>query len=103
MDIGIDFDGTYAADPAAWAQVVRVLQAAGHKVVLVTNRTSGTWGEEVRRLVGMTMPIIYAGDRGESKYQAARRNGFKIQVWIDDNPGTIGGSHVLERTQWMNT
>jgi hypothetical protein len=108
MDIAIDFDGTYAADPDTFANVVGVFRAAGHRVVIVTNRTSGgQWGDSVRRVVNggsatsRLLPIVFAGDTGETKYHAARRHGYNIQIWIDDNPGTIGGSHVLEKTQWI--
>lgn len=101
MDIGVDFDGTFAADPETFREVVRTFQRAGHKPVLVTGRPS-SMGDEVRRLVGDLMPIVFAD--GMPKREAAKRRGFNVQVWIDDNPASIdegfmfiGGARVIDR------
>lgn len=96
MDIAVDFDGTFAADPATFAEVVRVFQGAGHHVVLITNRVStGVMGSEVKRLVGTLMPIIFAGDHNMSKRDAAMKHGYNIQVWLDDAPTTIDHNYEL--------
>lgn len=38
MNIALDYDGTYTADPDMWLRFVEEAQAAGHKVFIVTMR-----------------------------------------------------------------
>lgn len=86
MVIGIDFDGTFAADPEIFRKVVEVFQAAGHKCVLVTPRRFEQ-GQRVRELVGDLMPIVFAG--GFTKIDAAWNAGHFVDVWVDDNPMSV--------------
>lgn len=83
MQIGVDFDGTFAADPETFRKVVKTFQDAGHVCVLITNRGK-EWGAEVEELVDNLMPIVFAGT--STKRWAAVRAGYDIDVWIDDNP-----------------
>jgi len=86
LTISFDFDGTYAADPKTWTQVVKLLQEAGHICVLCTNRPP-EWGDQVTELVGGIMPIVFAGT--ESKHWAMRNAGYHVDIWIDDLPAYI--------------
>lgn len=83
MIIGVDLDGTYAADVSTFRKVVDVFQQAGHRCVLVTNR-----GPDDRALVESIvlgqMPLIFAA--GSPKKVAALAAGYAVDVWIDDNP-----------------
>lgn len=82
--IGIDYDGTWSADPGLFAIFVGTLKFRGHDAVLVTGRSDeGPWGVEVRRAV-RDIPIVFAADGW--KRAAAERAGYKIDVWIDDHP-----------------
>lgn len=83
MVFGIDFDGTYAADPETFEKVVDILEAAGHTCLLVTQRTS-EWALEVEEVIPPTMEIIWAG--GFTKQEAVMQAGYSVDVWIDDNP-----------------
>ena len=38
LTIAIDFDGTFAADPEAFREIVGVFQARDHQCIMVTNR-----------------------------------------------------------------
>lgn len=83
MLIGVDLDGTFAADITTFRKVVTLFHSAGHQCVLVTNRGP----EDARVVEGLVeglMPIIYAN--GVPKRDAALAGGFDIHIWIDDNP-----------------
>lgn len=96
LTISFDFDGTFAADPQAWTQVVKLLQLADHKCVLCTNRPAD-WGDAVETLVAGIMPIVFAGT--DSKYNAMRKAGYKVDIWIDDMPEYI----MLEGLRFRGT
>ena len=85
MIFGIDFHGTMSRDPQAFRMLANMLQSRGHTCVLVTGIEDGDeYAAEVRREVGDLMPIVFAA--GAWKRQAAERAGYKVDVWIDDNP-----------------
>lgn len=96
MTFGIDFDGTFAADPPLFRAFVWMLHAAGHSAVIVTGRKDDLmlsdpgrhWGDELRAVVGDLLPIVFAGT--EWKKEAAAKAGYAVNVWIDDNPEWIG-------------
>lgn len=93
MIFGIDYDGTFSADPDAFRELVRGLKARGHICVLVTGRSDeGGWGDVVRMDVGDLMPIVFAANKWKEKAALAR--GFKVNVWIDDNPESIRPANV---------
>lgn len=83
MIIGVDLDGTYAADLPTWRRAVQVFIDAGHKCVLITNR-----GPEdlqiVESLVQGQMPILFCS--GRPKRAVAHEAGYAVDVWMDDNP-----------------
>lgn len=93
---GIDYDGTWTADPELFREFVVLLLARGHRAVIVTSRDdrpmitdpSRHWGDEVRKAVCGLIPIVFAGlDR--RKDEAARAAGHAVDVWIDDRPQDI--------------
>lgn len=96
MIFGIDYDGTFSRDPKLFRAFVALLRTSGHDCVLVTGRSDdlvtpggiSRWGDDVRRGVGNLMPIVFAGLRW--KKQAAKEEGYAVDVWIDDNPEYIG-------------
>jgi hypothetical protein len=91
VTFGIDFDGTFAAAPALFALFVTFAARDGHQCVLVTQRTRD-WGDEVERICGGVLPIVYAG--GMTKREAARRHGWEVDVWIDDNPAAVDAALI---------
>lgn len=94
---GIDFDGTFAADPDLFKAIVGLIRAAGHEVVMVTGREdSRGFGDPVKALVGDLMPIVFAS--GHWKTVAALEAGYKIDIWIDDNPTYIAPPQTLRET-----
>lgn len=44
LKFGVDFDDTISADPESFGKIFRILQDAGHTVVVVTGRSPiGDW------------------------------------------------------------
>jgi hypothetical protein len=87
MIIAIDYDGTYAVVPEIWDQVIKLFQDAGHTVICVTSRTE-SWGQPVLDSIGKLVPVIFAGSEG--KREAALKRSYKVDIFIDDMPETIG-------------
>lgn len=86
--VAIDFDNTLTTSPKLWLSIMDQLRTAGFDVVMVTNRSPGGKSEaEVRALVGNLLPVVFAA--GEYKKEAARKRGFDVSIWIDDQPWTI--------------
>jgi len=85
--LAIDYDNTYTADPITFDQVIRLFQQAGHGVVCITNRTSDMKKQEIMSSIGKLVPVIFAG--ADWKRDAATKNGYKIDFWLDDNPSSI--------------
>lgn len=86
MVFAIDFDGTFAAAPDLFRAFALAARAAGHRCVLVTQRTV-EHRAAVDAVVGDALPIVFAG--GQTKRMAAKRHGWKVDVWIDDDPESI--------------
>jgi energy-coupling factor transporter ATP-binding protein EcfA2 len=87
LTIGIDFDGTFAADPEMFREIVLRMRQRGHKVIMVTQRCS-EFSDQVESVVQMDdLSIIYAS--GKSKEEAARLYGFIVDIWIDDAPYSV--------------
>lgn len=94
---GIDFDGTFSADPGLFRAFVKLLRERGHDAVLVTGRSDeGRWGADVRREVNGLMPIVFAGTATGPgtgmKQSAAEAAGYRVDVWIDDHPESVGST-----------
>ncbi len=94
MMIGLDYDGTFTADPDLWRQFVSDAQRRGHVVVCVTaRRTPPDFSREPRLPAGV--PIVCTGGQPYKKHAAAKE-GYPVDIWIDDMPGVIEPSRVLE-------
>ncbi len=91
--IAIDYDFTYTADPALWYGFIMQAQGHGHTVIRVTGRTEPPFPHEIQ--FPKMVAIICAGD--EEKAKAAIKAGYKVNIWIDDMPGTI---EPLRKLQW---
>lgn len=92
MIFGVDFDGTFAADPALFHKILDLLESRGHQVVIVTGRSTPSSPDTISNMLVEVMtkgrvPIVYAGNT--FKRIAATNAGFKVDIWIDDNPEYI--------------
>lgn len=86
MNIAIDYDGTYTADPLLWGRFIADAELLGHKVYCVTQRRQ----TEMANMVIPEVPKhrIICADMG-SKIYAADSIKLKIDVWIDDDPRSL--------------
>lgn len=91
MRIGVDYDGTWTADPGLWRRFRDQAVLRGHDVVIVTGRTSAhviDAAERLRNLVPEGMEIFFTS--GEPKARYMRRTARRpVDVWVDNEPGTI--------------
>lgn len=97
MVFGIDFDGTFNADPQLFALLVKTMRARGHSAVIVTGRSDeGRYGTEVRETLEHACatvgeeppPVVFAGAKW--KVDAAKEAGYAVDVWMDDHPQFVG-------------
>jgi hypothetical protein len=93
MIIAIDYDGTYAADPNVFNEVIKLFLEAGHTVICVTGRDAGIMGKPVMESIGKLVPVVFAGP--EWKADAAKKQGYNVNVWIDDMPGMISPVDII--------
>lgn len=88
MTIALDYDGTFTADPFLWLDFIGSAKKRGYRVFIVTSRQySAEAKEQIREATGLTS-IIFT--EGVAKRWYCERGGIdKIDIWIDDDPGSI--------------
>ena len=93
LTISIDFDRTFAADPALMGDFAQKAKADGNSVVMITRRADTP---EDREFIEQTLgqyaeafdAVILAGPDTQ-KEAAAKQAGISVDIWIDDSPQTI--------------
>lgn len=94
MNIAIDYDDTFSADPEGWIEVIKLMELRGHKFICVTGRSNeGEFGKPVIKAIDGIIPIVFAGQQWKNK--AAEAAGYKIDIWIDDSPLSIGKQTMI--------
>lgn len=95
INIAIDFDGTFTANPALFCQLIGMMLKYGADVRLVTFRFSTgnnsdiyTWAER------FNVPVIFT--EGEQKQTFCEGVGWEPDIWIDDDPRFIPAVTDLE-------
>ena len=86
MNIAIDYDNTFTADPTLFRLFITIAEYAGHACLIVTHRNS-THVKKIMGDMGPGVHIIFAS--GISKVRATEDAGWPIDIWIDDNPEGI--------------
>jgi len=89
MTISVDFDRTFAADPALWGEFARKSAAEGNRVVMVSRRPDTPENQaEIAETLGDYREafdaVLLVGER--LKDDAAREAGIEVDVWVDDSP-----------------
>lgn len=106
LTFGIDFDGTFAADPACFVAIVEVLHRHGHTPVLVTARPPppAPHGNGVMEKLRQWFPagggfaaVVFAD--GRTKVDAVAEAGHRVDVWVDDMPDLVGKAY-RRRRRW---
>jgi hydroxymethylpyrimidine pyrophosphatase-like HAD family hydrolase len=86
--IAFDYHETFSTDLEGFRAVVKLFRSRGHTCIIVTGINDGTpWAAEIRRNIGDLVPIVFAN--GAWKEEAAKRAGYKVDIWIDDHPEGI--------------
>jgi hypothetical protein len=84
MNISLDYDSTYTADPALWSGFISLVKERGHGIYCVTARYEH---ERENMDPGLGIPIIFCNQ--QAKRQVVEEQGIHIHIWIDDNPKNI--------------
>ncbi len=103
--IGLDYDGTITRDPDMWFALMKMMQAHGHEVHIVTMR-HGIEAEMCRtpmdaRFLKGADGVHFTGnsetfDR-DAKLPHMESKGIRVDIWIDDNPKAV---HLSARQIW---
>lgn len=86
MNISLDFDDTYTADPNMWNEFIGMCLDRGHDIRIVTFRKTNMTDPALDWLASK-IPVIYTGF--EQKRSFTENMGWKVDVWIDDSPEFI--------------
>lgn len=93
LTIAIDYDKTWTAAPIMWGLIADLIRSRGHDLICVTGRAF--WSSDMNNApLRKWMPVVYAA--GEFKERAALKEGYKVDIWIDDMPGTIQECKILK-------
>jgi len=93
MNIGLDYDETYAADPLLWDMFIALVAQRGHGIFIVTARH-----EHEPVIHEFDIPVYYTGRQAKHHYMMQAHK-ILIHVWIDDLPQFIHKSHG-ELLEW---
>ena len=85
LNIALDFDDTYTADPELWDAFIQAAKSRGHTVHIVTMRNEKISGPPRRALPNE--PLHLTDLRGKCKFM--KDKGIDIDIWIDDKPNYV--------------
>lgn len=88
MIISIDFDDTFTADPKMWANAIQLMQDCGHTVICVSARRN-TMDHRIELEGALPEGVKVLLSYDEPKRDFALRQGYAVDVWIDDFPDAI--------------
>lgn len=95
LNIALDFDGTFTADPEFYASCIRTARSIGHQVFCVTCRRDTEENRELLRETferyDLQITTLFTGLR--SKMQFCKEAGIRIDNWWDDDPETLVRGH----------
>lgn len=99
MNIAIDFDGTWSLDPWFWNRFAVNCAYHKHNLSIITRRELPTTPHEIAYFrswnhIPKEVEIYYSC--GQFKRLFAESIGLKIDIWIDDEPGTIEPQRLLD-------
>lgn len=91
LNIALDFDDTFTADPELWRKFVLSAEEAGHTVWMVTARRDTADNRDIiSKALGNLedyVQVIFANLK--SKMDHCDSIGLKINIWIDDSPHAV--------------
>jgi len=96
LNIGLDYDETYTADPELWETFIGMCKLRGHDVRIVTYRHETL--DTVK--LPVSVPIIYTNGVAKRHY-AEHFEDFTVDIWIDDSPERMGQNSSATK-EWLN-
>jgi len=91
LTISIDLDKTWTADPSLFLSFSKLAKSLGHKVIICTRRQELSETER-QRLQIPSFVMIYFASYGFKRDAVP----FPVDIWIDDEPGTIEPQRLLQ-------
>lgn len=91
LTISIDLDKTWTADPTVFALIAHTLRARGHRVIICTRRTELSHEDRINLQIPEFITLFFA-NLGFKRDAVP----FPVDIWIDDEPGTIEPQRLLE-------
>ena len=90
MTISIDLDKTWTADPWMFKWFAKFAKDQGHTVIICTRRTTLPHEERIRLQIPEFVTLFFAS-------YGFKRDAvpFPVDIWIDDEPGTIEPQRLL--------
>lgn len=82
LGVCIDYDGTFTTMPGVWKTIAEMLRANGANVFCITSRFPNV---PVNDFPG---EVHYAC--GQPKWEFAHEHDIQVDIWIDDQPQTVG-------------
>lgn len=91
LTISIDLDKTWTADPWMFKWFAGFAKDQGHKVIICTRRQELSESERQRLQIPSFVSIFFAS-------YGFKRDAvpFPVDIWIDDEPGTIEPQRLLQ-------
>ncbi|QTG12383.1 hypothetical protein G6M86_03610 [Agrobacterium tumefaciens] len=90
MNIALDYDSTYTADPTMWdAFIEMAAQVFGHDIRIVTARDDRHDRTPALIELEKRLPVIYCRGVAKQWYLSHHGEGFVPHIWIDDKPESI--------------
>ena len=83
MNIALDYDHTYTADPILWKEFCVSARSRGHRVYIVTARDE----EHPIPMLDHVDRVYYT--RLKAKRAFMENRSIEINIWIDDKPDYI--------------
>lgn len=93
MTIAIDIDGTWTLDPKMWLWFYNQFSYCNHRIIIATGRTFFTSIDKEKHLIPLDAKVYCCGDKLKKEYIEKFE---KVDVWIDNEPGTIERCKKLE-------
>lgn len=91
LTISIDLDKTWTADPTVFALIAHSFRARGHTVIICTRRTELSHADRINLQIPEFVTLFFA-NLGFKRDAVP----FPVDIWIDDEPGTIEPQRLLE-------
>ncbi|NSZ63457.1 hypothetical protein G6L16_008905 [Agrobacterium tumefaciens] len=89
MNIALDYDSTYTADPQLWNLFISVCENSGHDIRIVTARDDRHDRTDALITLEKRLPVIYCRGVAKKWYLSHHGEGFVPDIWIDDKPESI--------------